>query len=301
MDSLIYHYCSPEAFFNIVVSNSIWATDLLKTNDPEELNRGQEVALEAIRAVLPNRGGQFSKSDFVPAGNLYLAACFSHDGDVLSQWRAYAGNCRGMAVGVSQDALLACNVELLSNTESLYTNERHIRLDRYKADRFELKEVFYDEDLFYQFVVNLIEQLKVNAPSIDDTFEEGTMPITDILIKEQLQTLTCLLKSQFFSEEKEVRLFCRMNEITANRLTTRHNPAREFEIQFHPTDSGIRRYMPISLMQSSLADKGTSAYQALRQVIIGPSSSATTKDVCLFLRQNGFQDVEVFESSGKYR
>ena len=34
---VLYHYCSVEAFYNIIKNHSIWLSDLRKTNDEKEL------------------------------------------------------------------------------------------------------------------------------------------------------------------------------------------------------------------------------------------------------------------------
>lgn len=106
----IYHYSSRVGLQGILSSKEMWATKIQFMNDADEFKHGLELAEE----VLVKRGkGIPSCSNTVAIlkerlhsiqhTNIFLA-CFSEEGDLLSQWRGYcpAG---GFSLGIRYDDL----------------------------------------------------------------------------------------------------------------------------------------------------------------------------------------------------
>lgn len=107
---LIYHYCDANALLSILQNRTVWATDTAYLNDADELAsvfRNIESHLQAVDGTytrylydrfkeVAKAGAGFRKTLI---GMSAYVACFSEDGDVLSQWRAYAANGMGFAIG----------------------------------------------------------------------------------------------------------------------------------------------------------------------------------------------------------
>ena len=105
-DELMYHYTYPAAFLEIVTSRTIWASASYTLNDVSERSWGYLIFAKAAKSVEQETGSEFVERITGPviAGYLHsmlMIACFSLDADVLSQWRAYADDGHGFAIGFS--------------------------------------------------------------------------------------------------------------------------------------------------------------------------------------------------------
>jgi hypothetical protein len=99
-NELIYHYCQPEAFLQILKSRSIWLSASYTLNDVTERSWGYLAFVKATKTLEQELATEFigKIAEPVIAGDSYsmlMIACFSLDVDVLSQWRAYTDNGRG--------------------------------------------------------------------------------------------------------------------------------------------------------------------------------------------------------------
>lgn len=104
----LHHYCSTETFLAIVASKSIRLSALSMSNDSEEgrlVLRLTEKLGEATKthpAVLASLKAHWNE---VVAANEGLGFCLSERGDLLSQWRGYAAQGRGVSIGFSTEFL----------------------------------------------------------------------------------------------------------------------------------------------------------------------------------------------------
>jgi hypothetical protein len=107
----LYHYTNMAGLLGIISSQEIWFTDIFHLNDPSELGYGIDTAVDILEAeakrirdehvsafcswvthVLVKAGGEIFS---------FYVASFSREHDDLGQWRAYADNGRGVAIGLS--------------------------------------------------------------------------------------------------------------------------------------------------------------------------------------------------------
>jgi hypothetical protein len=132
-DGLIYHYCDANALLNIIKTKKVWSTQTIHLNDREELValfKGMDGYLQGYRGVVQDYVRQYfldpnnSESNFWKNGGSKSipVACFSEDGDVLSQWRAYAANGKGFAIGFNARRL-KCVHDGAMLTKMLYGDE----------------------------------------------------------------------------------------------------------------------------------------------------------------------------------
>jgi hypothetical protein len=104
---IAYHYCGTEGFRCILSTKTLWATHFKYLNDAGEIRRGIEIAKEeaiSLRDVAKIGIEQFYFDQVVrqlgeKASRHVFVVCFSEEGDLLSQWRAYADDGRGFAIG----------------------------------------------------------------------------------------------------------------------------------------------------------------------------------------------------------
>jgi hypothetical protein len=116
-NEIFYHYCSNETLRLICQNKTLRLSDVNMLNDYAEsrwgyhifeqaasylLQREQEMPLGITRGFLdcvdPQFGGHQNRAHPV-------VCSFSRDGDILSQWRAYADGGRGVAIGFGGRAM----------------------------------------------------------------------------------------------------------------------------------------------------------------------------------------------------
>jgi hypothetical protein len=105
----LYHYTSGPGLRGILESGQMWFTDYRHLNDPSELHHGMEMAHDVARILATGADDHarqfldvfkdlFRHENF--AGTLeFFIASFSKARDDLGQWRAYADNGQGFAIG----------------------------------------------------------------------------------------------------------------------------------------------------------------------------------------------------------
>lgn len=113
----IYHYCSSGAFLSIISNKKIWLSDINTMNDFGEMHWAYDRFMEAANNVINEIGESFiSKVDEIISTSqqrvLPMLCSFSTDGDVLSQWRAYSENGKGVAIGFSTKELKKLGLKL---------------------------------------------------------------------------------------------------------------------------------------------------------------------------------------------
>ena len=115
---LIFHYASLETFKSIIENRCIWLCDIQKSNDSTERTYFEQVLLKVIDDLLANPSEIKSFSPYAekalatfkdtyrnqrPNIPPIYSASFSFDGDLLSQWRAYASDGTGVSIGFHQE------------------------------------------------------------------------------------------------------------------------------------------------------------------------------------------------------
>jgi Protein of unknown function (DUF2971) len=105
---MIYHYTNDAGLRGIIETGKLWFTDIFNQNDPSELRHGLNPAVEILEAEAAKGMPEAKLFAEHVAGVLrggveqtahYFVCCFSKADDDLGQWRAYADNGRGYAIG----------------------------------------------------------------------------------------------------------------------------------------------------------------------------------------------------------
>ncbi|WP_119389881.1 DUF2971 domain-containing protein [Taklimakanibacter lacteus] len=113
LQAVVYHYTNDEGLKGILQSSQLWFTSIFNLNDPSELTRGMQAGQDLLIGALGHRGSKIRK--FIedrPLDAAYLKSTrfftcsFSTDSDELGQWRSYADDGRGFAIGFESKNLL---------------------------------------------------------------------------------------------------------------------------------------------------------------------------------------------------
>lgn len=128
-DDVIYHYCRAASFLAICNSKKMRFSDLFSMNDFMEMHWGYSIWEDAASELLDEVGREFLDEigkiiSVSGIRGLLVAACFSLDGDVLSQWRACADDGQGYAIGFDAEAMMGLPIRPL---KLLYDKQKQTR------------------------------------------------------------------------------------------------------------------------------------------------------------------------------
>ena len=107
-NSILYHYCSNNAFHSIIENRRIWLSAVSLSSDSMEgklvarILEGMAEADGLNQAVTQRLLRMVSELEQLFDG---LGFCLSKEGDLLSQWRGYADDATGVSIGFSKDYL----------------------------------------------------------------------------------------------------------------------------------------------------------------------------------------------------
>lgn len=292
-DKFLYHYCSTQTGFAILQSRKFRLSALSAANDSLEGRVLGQVFAELLQATGLPKGVLDVLSIIVegyPDSTEGFALCLSEKGDQLSQWRAYARDGTGIAIGFLPDAL-----------------ERDFGRVNFGAQFFELEKVEYGNAGLRDSLAPVVEEIKekfseygefvrlsdsetrdsaMRALADRQTDVEGlfngTRDDSEVLLGELMKVVAPLhfqiykTKPQSFHEECEWRL-----------LRYRHRVALS-EIEYSADETSVRAF--ISCL---IADP---ARDAIKEVILGPKHGSNINWIRAFLASVGLPHVDVIRS-----
>ncbi|GLQ91610.1 DUF2971 domain-containing protein [Dyella acidisoli] len=281
---LFYHYCVPSTFHSIVSGRSLWLSSLSMSNDSMEgklvsnivstLAKDDKVeakVLEEIKTIV----GFY---EYVADG---FGICLSVEGDLLSQWRGYAGDATGFSIGFN----------------GLYLAQL---AEQQKDANIVVQRVIYDKQQQVDLVKPLYETIKKRVESgplgeQDETSAEATESFGQALAYEEklnkarvnliqrfgptIPPSLFAMKSSAFAEEKEWRVIS-LGVALGN-------------CSFRVSGNKIVPYRSLALDDLT--------QPAIVKVILGPKNPTPKRVVERFLENNGFKDVRVEQSTLTYR
>lgn len=205
-EPLLYHYCPLDSLRAIVQSREIWLSSLGAMNDYHELHHAAKVlGPAALKAVQEFEGAinapedwkyqtrqAIKKADdpaFMELNRLHsFAICFSREPDLLNQWRSYAANGAGVAIGFSSMTLA---YDFLDINEAIQPPP--------KTGPF-FYEVRYSDESQQEVITAICDDLR----DCYHNTHEGDTGFWSYL--SSLHQLSPAIKPESFSEEREVRL-----------------------------------------------------------------------------------------------
>lgn len=202
---LLYHYTSAEGLLGILSSGKLWATDIEYLNDTSELVYATEILREclvsrvleqhssspAIRSLVDKLLSWTEQplrfQDQSPESQRLFVACLCENGDLLSQWRGYAGGVGGFAIGLDfKDARATSSYNLL---KIKYEPEIQTRaIERELAGLIErLLERVRDDEWLHELQIGLAQQesrllrcmLRFKSPAFHEEAEWRTITIVE--------------------------------------------------------------------------------------------------------------------------
>ncbi len=284
--TILYHYCSPSTFASIISRQSIWLSSLSLSNDSMEgklVSKTFEHFMEKDQIDYEIRSKM--RRAMIFAEDIFdgLGFCLSKQPDLLSQWRGYASDGQGFAIGFSQAYLEAlCATQMptgqLSLNKVLYETVEHETTLR------PLYEVMlpYAQSSSTPLSMTLGEFFNLE---IAQQKSEAKIKAEEQLLTSSAKSSPNMfqLKSKAFAEEQEWRLLSLLAKYPENKgtllfraLENRLIPYREFELKYLNIDR-------------------------ICKVIVGPKNTTPKFVIERILDQYGFKNVDIELSSATYR
>ncbi len=311
--SVVYHYCSLEVFLSIIKNSTIRLTNISKSNDTNEVKYCFETFQKALKgaclmyaksSAINQEDKEFFKNiDYeslvskavINDSLIYYTACFSTQPDLLSQWRGYTNDGKGVALGFySNNFLGKHDLKFHHITYDMSEAKREIECFIIKK----LKEVSRkgNNKNYISEYENVIEEV-----------------ITDMVYN------AVFYKNPAFQEENEWRLvfypfgnirnlliFNKTKELASSHLFyDRMDESIKYKrniggliidkIHFRCTDRKIISYVDV--------DFSNIKNNMLAEIIIGPKSEINDRDLRLFLMSNeyDFSKINIRKSNATYQ
>lgn len=307
-EQLVYHYCSMSTFKSIIENKTLRLSDMTKSNDSKEIRWVIDKYLRDILEEEYNKAGKrfqdrydyrifqelterYIKDYFIQDNNKqenkgeqnnederyydYFACCFSDNGDLLSQWRGYADDGNGVALGFSSEMLKKIGEPLdgdnISSTILTFNKIKYTEKEQKATVR--------------KIAIQLINALKEMLKTMYDTMGDAGDIRSDSMIHFNkaffdLFRDAALMKNPFFKEEKEWRLgyFAHINQVNQINQTKIGNGYSLSRFKFMSRPNYL-----IPCIDLYFGDN-----PVLREVILGPENKESMRNIRDFLDFNGF-------------
>ena len=275
---VLYHYCSTSTFLSIIQRKCLWLSDVNTMNDFGEVHWAYERFIEAANLVLEQVGRDYVErvDEVIGSSQLSLLpmlCAFSTDGDVLSQWRAYAEDGAGVAIGFNSKKVASLSVRIAPIE---YSREKQV--EHFRTWLLATHEVYKglpekEQKKFF---------LEVCAPFAMDM---------------------ALYKNSAFAEEKEVRIMralqVRVSEdggwsLVDNGGSGEKVSRRKLPVLYRAArNGGVVSHIELPL--------GGLGVEAISEVIVGPKSPNSGREISMALGAAGFTKVAIRRSTATYR
>ncbi|MFA9378346.1 MAG: DUF2971 domain-containing protein [Lachnotalea sp.] len=316
----LYHYCGNIKCFSILQSKTIRLCDIRKSNDynelqifypdifncvlksymnnPFPLTYSGKKDIDAMMELL-----EFSQSlwedRFLNGDFSNFVMCFSEGSDSLSQWRGYADYGKGCCLGFSHDLLQqyclnSKGVLRLEKVEYI-TDEQVVSM----AEKYS-NEALMELRTLRQWIVDNMTY-KNEDPDTDGLLSFNFNCLLENLINDSLK-----YKSIGFNEENEWRLFlsnhaykqpgwvCGNEQIDLGPNGFAETIAYlKNKIEFNITSDDIIPYLPIKFSEFR--------NNPIEELWLGPKNKISKSDIELFIKQSGYENMNVIYSNISYR
>ena len=268
MDQILYHYCGLDAFLSIIKNSTLWLSDIRKSNDYLECVYCRDKINEKIRGFLEDDKEALEAWDFgyninsdLSMDMISYVACFSENKDQLSQWRGYADNGAGIAVGFSRESFAD--------------------LKEAAPSHISFRKVIYDEKEQEKFIERIARE-SIKAME--------TKPVAQVAaeLNQNYRLQFPVLKNASFEEEAEWRII--FNDSFSKRK--RH-------VGKNILFSGIRYTVREKRLVSYIVmDFSKLKHNAIKEIWIGPKAEVEIQDILHLLDVYGYyDDVENYNES----
>ncbi|MGN6603620.1 MAG: DUF2971 domain-containing protein [Ginsengibacter sp.] len=269
--SIIYHYCNDDVLKSICENQEIWLSDIYAMNDSSEFEWGRELFITVLKENKKEFDQLFrffivSKVMSAVPDTLPLIGCFSKNGDLLSQWRAYSEDGKGFSIGFDSNKI-------------------------YQGLGVHINSVVYEEEVQYKLILNTLRGLHAIWKSTNENYDEIQIPSQIFSID------LAYLKNPTFFEEQEIRIIRLLvkdgSEYVDVGGNSEINDVYPLKVSRRKRDEGDIMYIKLPLKIKSK--------HIIKEIIIGPKNENSVKQMEDIIRQLGLDGVSVKKSKSTYR
>lgn len=282
VETPLYHYTDANGLAGIIKNQKIWFTSMFHLNDPSELKYGLEIAAELLNDARDSDNDAvklFVKTmlsgipKFATEYFGYYVASFSRDSNDLGQWRAYADNGRGYALGLAPQLF-----------------QRESKDDAAPNQIFFVAEVDYCRKNVKQLLrepIGRAVQIAANAKT--DRLKTSDQSV-DFFVEMQIALATPIFwyamttKHEAYRHEQETRL-----------LIIDDREKLKDDIKIRTRGSNIVPFIPVSM---PVKEAGS-----ITEIVIGPSADSDAEDAIrtLLLSEQLGREIPIRRSGIPYR
>lgn len=291
-DRIVYHYCDANALLSILEHKKLRFTHAAFVNDTSEIHHGLKICKQVLQerlGIKPLDQIVRHTIEYLNRNELwqYYLCCFSESRDKLSQWRAYAGNGSGFAIGFhtsnfqsSADGLFMCEFKKVDYARGAILNTINTLLDSYERDLVD----FPPEDSY--------------AESI---YESSGVHIGNILLDEAV-----FVKDPGFAEEEEwraTRSYKHENTQLEQKLTQQKNPGEIVTIFKELQRDFIgRRLVRVGYYGLTPYIEMEFDSKSLKEIVCGPRTPHGLTETSLAILKKKYNlSFEISRSAATYR
>jgi len=282
----LFHYTGAAAIRGILQSGRLWASGAQYMNDWMEVVYGYDIIMTGLRELveknkLPSRSNgvfkdvlRLMESPDSPFIDAYFVA-FCEKGNLLSQWRAYAGT-QGFAMEFDP---LVIKRELTLTTQA---PARNLRLAKIEYDPQKQAKNFR------QMIEELIETIE--GTRLSRLRETTLLPTLVEFTRMVLSSWAATVKHPGFEEEQEWRVIFQPL-ITAEE---RYLSTSEFVVRLE----GLEFVTHVEFMPDGKVLGKRGHLLPIKSIVCGPNVSMRTalRALEILLRNNGYDDVQIKRS-----
>lgn len=271
-NGILYHYTNIDSFFNIIKNKTLWCSPASSLNDSKELIW----AFDKVRELIEERKNEQNKKMFeklleeMKANDSAYICSLSKNGDLLSQWRAYANDGYGVALGFDTECFNPNRFDT-DKEETLGLTLENIHK---QAKKNLLDDIVYDDTKQTQKLNDILDKFEKQS---EKHHYNWSSLCTQIFVNQ----LSFFFKNPAFSEEDEMRVVYTF---------TREYGLNPFTIKYRVSRNKITSYIEHEF-----------TCDHLKEVVLGPKSQLDEKELEHFLSTHDFKNIEIKHSSATYR
>lgn len=313
---VLYHYASMEKGTSILKHKNIRLSDITKSNDVKEMRIFFPDLFDEMLKNYDEHNGFSYKFEYKGKGNrqafgLFVnelkkkiekefedgsiatfALCLSEEGDLLSQWRGYADDGKGICLGLNVEEILKF---VGSSSVSGFSLEKVEYLSKEQIDEW-VKNVANQMLGIVEIILGAIEEGNIQYYSAKEFDEDIFDTIYYNILSEVEESIK--FKTEGFKEEKEWRFFIKnslnKDDIKGKKITsigTLGEGARR------KTSEYVADNVEFNIKENDMVPFVSLKFEKfhnnlINQVICGPNNKIREKDLELFLRKYGYRNCK---------
>lgn len=273
---VIFHYCDLNAFISILNNKKIWLSNSYLMNDTFE-NMWINRHLEWVRKKYKNYDKLIERiiRSYKSNPEVPYISCFSEEGDTLSQWRAYANDGMGVAIGFNTDFFN--HVTILDNSSP-------------SASPIILSPVIYENQIqqsLLQEIFDIVIQ-KYNTGQEEDAHQIGHTT---------LKRVSMISKNHAFKEEKEYRMIYtpyHLNLIAEIKQVKDIKNLANLPVKFRIKEDHVISYFEFDISEGKVEN-------AIKSIILGPKNKISDYELKVILNAYRINVENIHRSRASYR